>query len=154
MVREQLAPRLATIAVTAVLGWAGTASADDKPTSRVWLAADADHSTAGSAWGRLVIKDGMLTFHGPLADWRTPLSEVKRMSRVKGSDHRFEIETMSGDVLRISILGAHMLPVSPKNAIQLIERATREGTLPQRTMAAATAPAGITIIASPLRRGR
>ena len=129
MVREQLAPRLATIAVTVVLGWAGTASADDKPTPRVWLAADAGHSTAGSAWGRLVVKDGMLTFHGSLADWTTPLSEIKRMSRAKGSDHRFEIETMSGDMLRISILDAHMLPVSPKKAMQLIQRATRERSM-------------------------
>ena len=137
MVRHQLAPRLATLAVTAVLGCPGTASADDQPTQRVWLAADAGHSTAGSPLGRLVVKDGMLTFHGSLADWTTPLSEIKRLSRPKGSDHRFEIETISGDVLRVSILGAHMLPVSPKKAMQLIQRATREGGPVQRTMAAA-----------------
>jgi hypothetical protein len=143
MTRQQLAPRLATLAVTAVLGWTGTASADDKPTQRVWLAADAGHSTAGSPWGRLVIQDGMLTFHGSLADWTTPLSEITRVSRTKGSDHRFEIETMSGDVLRVSILGAQMLPVSPKKAMQLIQGAMREAPPMQRTMAAATAPAGI-----------
>jgi hypothetical protein len=141
MVRQQLAPRLATLAVTAVLGWAVTASGDT-PTQRVWLAADAGHSTAGPAWGRLVIKDGMLTFHGSLADWTTPLSDIARMSRVKGSDHRIEIETMSGDVLRISILGARMQPVSPKKAMQLIQRATREGAPVRRTMASATAPPG------------
>jgi len=134
-VHQQLAPRLATLAVTAVLGCPGTASADDPPTQRVWLAADAGHSTAGPAWGRLVIKDGMLTFHGSLADWTTPLSEIARVSRVKGSDHRIEIETMSGDVLRISILDAAMLPVSPKKAMQLIQRATREGAPVRRTMA-------------------
>jgi hypothetical protein len=143
MVREQLVLRLGTIAVTAVLGWADTVSADDKPTPRVWLAADAGHSTAGSPWGRLVTKDGMLTFHGSLADWATPLSEIKRMSKVKGSAHRFEIETMSGDMLRISILDAHMVPVSPKKAMQLIQRATRESAPAQRTLIAATAPAGI-----------
>jgi len=46
-------------------------------------------------------------------------------------------------VLRVSILDAHLLPVSPKKAMQLIERATREGPPVQRTMASARPAGGI-----------
>lgn len=99
--------------------------AQQAPTA-TWLAS----STYGAAedrtqLGRLVMKDGSLTYFGARAEWTTPLSEITRLSPVKGSDHLFDIETVSGRVLRLSIVGPQMLNESPKKAIRTIQRALR-----------------------------
>ena len=77
-----------------------------------------------------MVKDGTLTFFAPRTEWQTPLSSIKRVSRVKGSDSNFEIETETGDTLRLAILGPNLLTDSPKKAMQVIQRAVHETPKP------------------------
>ena len=81
-------------------------------------------------WGRLVVADGLLTFFAPRTEWQTPLSEIRRVSRVKGSDSNFEIETVAGDRLQLAILGPQLVAESPKKAVKVIQRAVRETPRP------------------------
>lgn len=120
-------PLRAFLRIAPLLGlllWPVAASADDKPTSAYWMAAASNSSTV--QWGRLVLKDGMLTFHTAQGDWQTPLSEIKRIVRVKDARRTFEIVTASGATLHLTILGAQMLPEPPQKAMQIIQRAVRE----------------------------
>jgi hypothetical protein len=105
-------------------------AADDKPTNGYWLVATAVPASNEIIWGRLVVKDGSLTFFAPRGEWTTPLAAITRVARVKGSDRRFEIETISGDVLRVAVLGPQLLTTSPKKAMQVIQRAVRETPRP------------------------
>lgn len=143
MARGFRAPAIAAMALTALLGLTGTASANDTP-ALVWMAINADHSSAGaSAWGRLSVMNGTLTFHGSRGDWTTPLANVRRITPIKDSQHAFAIETMSGDVLRLSILDQRMLAVSPKKTIQMLQRAVREAPAArQPVLSASAAPNG------------
>lgn len=103
-----------------------------------WLA-----STVGPSGeiilGRLVVRDGSLTFFAPRGDWTTGLADIKRVARQEGSNRGFEVETAGGEVLRLSILGPQMTAESPSKAMQLIQRAVSEA--PQSPALAATAPA-------------
>jgi len=110
-----------------------------EPQSGFWMASSSyGAGQTGNTWGRLIVKDGMLTFFASRGEWRTPVAEIKRVSMVKGSNS-FEIETLSGSVLRLSILGPQMLVESPKKAMQLIQRAVREAPASQRPAVSVTA---------------
>lgn len=122
---------------------ASAAASDDDPAQGIWLVSTSSPASNEVTWGRLVVRDGMLTFFAPRGEWRTPLAEIKRVSLAKGSNRNFEIETVSGDVLRVSILGPQLLVESPKKAMQLIQRAVREAPPVQRravTIASARGP--------------
>ena len=108
------------------------ASADDKPTSAYWMAAATNSSMV--QWGRLVLKDGMLTFHTAHGEWKTPLNEITRIVRVKDAKHTFAIVTASGATLHLSILGSRFLPEPPQKAMQIIQRAVRETPSPVVTV--------------------
>lgn len=111
--------RIATL--LGVIVCAAPASAGDTPATACWLAAASNGSNV--QWGRLVLKDGMLTFHTEKGDWSTPLHEIKRIVRVRHANQMFEIVPAWGATLRLSILGPQMLPESPEKAMQLIQRA-------------------------------
>jgi hypothetical protein len=112
----------------------------DQQRNGFWLAASTYASSdSGNQWGRLVLKNGTLTYHGARGEWKTPLAEIKRVSAVKGSEHLFEIETVSGRVLRLSIIGQQMVAESPKKAMRAIQRAVRTAPPAQRSTAAAAA---------------
>lgn len=128
---------LIAAALAVVLGLPSLASADE-PIQGQWLAAITDGNAAKAEWGRLVLRDGSLTFHGARVDWHAPVSEIKRVSAVRDADRVFEIETVSGDRLVLSILGQQMLKESPKKAMQLIQRAAREAA-PSTTLTVASA---------------
>jgi len=129
---------IAGIALAALfaLGVASATASGDDSVKRYWLVSTSDPASHEVIWGRLVVKDGMLTFFGLRREWKTPLSAIKRVSRVKGSDRGFEIETVTGETLRLAILGPQMLPESPKKAMQVIQRAARE--TPRPVVAVAT----------------
>ena len=117
--------------VLAVIVVASVTLAAQQAPAATWLAS----STYGAAedrtqLGRLVMKDGTLTYFGARGEWTTPLAEITRLSPVRGSDHLFDIETVSGRVLRLSIVGPQMLNESPKKAIRTIQRALRPSAPP------------------------
>ncbi len=133
---------VAVMALAAVLSTPVTAAADEKPVQGLWLATTGEAISA-NGWGRLVVRDGMLTFHGARGEFSTPLAVITRVSVVKGSANTFEILTVNGDRLQLSILTAQMLTESPKKAMQVIQRAVREAPAVQRpVMTVAAAPAG------------
>lgn len=109
---------------------AAAADAKNDPAKGYWLVSVSGPSTTEVIWGRLVVKDGMLTFFAPRGEWKTPLSEIRRVSRARGSDRSFEIETTTGEVLQLAILGPQMLTESPKKAMQVIQRAVRDTPRP------------------------
>ena len=129
---RQLSAVLSIATLLGILFWPVSATADDQPASAYWMAAATNSSTV--QWGRLVLKDGMLTFHTAHGDWQTPLSEIKRIARVKHSKQTFEIITATGATLHLSILGPQLLPEPPQKAIQIIRRAVRETPSPVVTV--------------------
>jgi hypothetical protein len=110
-----------------MLVWPTAASADEKP-AMVWMAAARNASTVH--WGRLVLKDGTLTFHTAQGDWTAAITEIRHVGRVKGIDRAFEIVTASGATLQLSILGPLLLPEPPNKAMQIIQRAMRQTPAP------------------------
>ena len=109
-----------------------TAFANDTPARAHWMAAAANSPTL--QWGRLVLQDGMLTFHTAHGEWKTPLHEITRIVRVKDAKHTFAIVTASGATLHLSILGARLLPEPPQKAMQIIQRAVRDTPVPVVTV--------------------
>jgi hypothetical protein len=81
-----------------------------------------------------VLKDGLLVFHTAQGDWKTPLAEITRIARVKGVDRTFEIVTVSGATLHLSILGPLLLPEPPQKAMRVIQRAVRAVPAPAVTV--------------------
>ena len=133
------------LAALVVLPVVTAAAAHDDPAQGFWLVSTSGPASSEVFWGRLVVKDGMLTFFAPRGEWKTPLAEIKRVSLAKGSNRSFEIETASGEVLRLAILGPQMLIESPKKAIQVIQRGVREAP-PMPRPAVTVAAAGGTSI--------
>ena len=119
---------LSIVTLPALLLSPASAWAGDKPTAAYWMAAATNSSPM--QWGRLVLKDGTLTFHTAHGDWTTPLHEIKRVVRLKDADRTFEIVTASGAALHLTILGPLMLPEPPQKAMQVIQRAVRETPVP------------------------
>jgi hypothetical protein len=115
-------------------------ASNDDPAKGYWLVSTAVPTSNEVIWGRLVVKDGSLTFFAPRGEWTTPLAAIKRIARVKGSDRSFEIETVNGDMLRVAVLGPQLLPASPKKAIQVIQRAVRETPRPLVTVTTTFGP--------------
>ena len=135
--QQQFSAWAATVAVLCVLGLPAPASANEKPVQTVWLASHATEPV-----GRLVVTDGTLTFYGARSEWSTPLSEITRVTAVKGSNDTFEIRTATGELLQLRVLTRQLGAESRKKAIQLIQRAVREVPPAQRPVLAAAAPAG------------
>ena len=134
-------PMRALLSIATLVGMlvcAVPASADDKPASAYWMAAATNQSTV--QWGRLVLKDGMLTFHTAHGDWQTPLSDIKRIVRVKDAKQTFEIVTGSGATLHLSILGPQLLPEPPQKAMQIIRQAVRDTPTPVVTVTTTFGP--------------
>jgi hypothetical protein len=128
---------LIAAALTVVIGLPGLASADE-PVQGQWLAAITEGHGVKAEWGRLVLKDGSLSFHGARDDWHAPVSDITRITIARDAERSFRIETVSGDVVVLAILGPHMLKESPKKAMQLIQRAVRESA-PSTTLTVASA---------------
>jgi hypothetical protein len=133
---------LSIAALLGILVCPVTASADEKPASAYWMASVSNSDTV--QWGRLVLKDGMLTFHTSLGEWKAPLYQIKRIVRVKDTKQTFEIVTSSGAALHLTILGPNMLPESPQKAMQVLQRAVSRATPPAApvTSVAANAAGG------------
>jgi hypothetical protein len=125
------------IAVALFVGLPTSADAQSK-NEGTWLAAAAQSPAGASSWGRLTLRDGMLTFASNRAEWQKPLNEIKRIAESSRADRTIEIETYSGETLFVSILGQQMVTESPRKAMQIIERAVREapGARPVLTAAA------------------
>ena len=123
MTRPALRAVLRIALLLAVVVWPAPASADEKPVVAYWLAAT---SHGGNVqWGRLVMKDDTLAFFTTESTWKTPLAEITRISRVRGSQ-QFQIMTVTGSVLQLSILGPQMVPEPPHKAMQMIHRAIKD----------------------------
>lgn len=130
------------LAVALFLGFPTVAAAQGKTAQGTWLAAAAETGTTGSSWGRLTVKDGMLTFAATGIEWQRPLTEIKRVSESSRIDRAIEIEAVNGDKLLLSILGQQMIVESPRKALQILERAVREAPATARTAMAAAAGSG------------
>lgn len=131
------------LAALFALPGASSAASNGEPAQGFWLVSASTPASNTVTWGRLVLKDGLLTFFAPRGEWTTPLSAITRVSSTKGSNRSFDIETESGDVLRLSILGPQMLVESPKKAMQLIQRAVREAPPVQRPVVTVAGGTGI-----------
>lgn len=121
---------------------ASAAAAGADPATRCWLVSTSAPASNEVIWGRLVVKDGMLTLFAPRGEWQAPLSAITRVSRVKGSDRIFAVETVTGEVLRLAILGPQMLIESPKKAMRVIQRAVREAPPAPRPVVTVTTAFG------------
>lgn len=122
---------LIAFAASAPAAWAGPNDA----AGTVWLASVTGDPTVG----RLMIRDGALTFATPQREWQVPLTEIARVTVAKGDDRSLDIATITGEKLRLTIRGPQLLIASPKPAVQRIQRALREAPA-RRPMLLAAAP--------------
>ncbi len=130
----------AAIAFAMILGVPAGSAAQGKAAFGTWLASAVD-APAGT-WGRLTLKEGVLTFASTNMEWQKPLGDITRVAESRRADRALEIEAQNGEVLLVSILGPQMMTESPRRAIQIIERAVREAPAVRRTAAAAAAGGG------------
>lgn len=102
--------------------------------------ASAPDAPAGDRWGRLTVKDGVLTFASAKLQWQVLLSDITRVAESESGDRILQIESRNGEVLSVAILGPQLMIDSPRKAIQAIERAVRD--TPTKTRATAAAAVG------------
>lgn len=139
MARSQQARWFAVALVAALsLALPAPTAAQSNPT---WMASAPD-APAGDKWGRLTVKDGLLTFASSKAEWQVPLSDITRVAESETANRILEIEARSGEVLSVAILGPQLTIESPRKAKQMIERAVRETPAKTRATAAAAAAGG------------
>lgn len=101
-------------------------NASDNNESGWWMAASGPQpSVSGTNWGRLILKDGVLTFHAATTEWKIDVTDIKRISMSEASDRLFEVESFTGETYYVAILDANMLVDSPRKAVQVIQRAMR-----------------------------
>lgn len=117
-------------------------SAAQQPNQGTWLASATAADAQEATWGRMTLKDGVLVFSAANLNWQSPIADIKRVTERKGPARQFTIETASGDVLHVSILGLQMLPESPRKVMQTIERAVRSTPATRGTVAAVAAGGG------------
>lgn len=127
-----------TLAAFLSLGLPAAAAAQSRAT---WMASAAD-APAGDKWGRLTVKDGLLTFASSKVAWQVPLSDITRVAESEIGAQTLEIEARNGEVLSVSILGPQLTIESPRKARQTIQRAVRETPAKTRATAAAAAAGG------------
>jgi hypothetical protein len=93
--------------------------------SYTWLAASSSEPTIGSAWGRLIMKDGVLAFRSTDSEWDIPVTEIKRAAVSAQSDKLLVIERNDGALRYVAIIGTSMLVDSPRKTLDAIQRAMR-----------------------------
>jgi hypothetical protein len=113
------------LAVAIIAALPRATSAQSPKASVLWLASAATSPGDDAEWGRLMLKDGILTFASTTSTWETPLNEIKRVSESTRARNTIEIETLNGEKLMVSILGRQMVTESPRKAMRTIERARR-----------------------------
>ena len=103
---------------------AAAAQSTDSP-SLTWLAASSTEPAISSAWGRLIMRQGMLSFRSTDVEWEVPVSEIKRAAISEQSDRLMIIERADGSVYYVAIIGSSKAVESPKKAVDMILRAQR-----------------------------
>jgi hypothetical protein len=121
----------AIVILAAILGIGAqrVSAADTEPGTGLWMAASGpEPSISGTNWGRLILKDGVLTFHASNNEWQLAVSDIKHVAISDVSDQIFEVESYSGERYYVAILGPNLLVDSPRRALQVIQRARRVTT--------------------------
>jgi len=101
------------------------AASADEPVSGIWMAASGAEPGVGTNWGRLILRDGVLTFQSPSMGWKLSIAEIKRVTISEQSDRLFVLESVAGETYYVAILGQNLVSESPRKAMQVINRALR-----------------------------
>jgi hypothetical protein len=117
----RLAVMAGFIAAT-LLATPDVAKGDDAPRG-VWLAGLGEKTSAGSNWGRLILRDGVLTFNSSATEWQLGIADIKRASI--GPSEQLVVETVTGAIHYVTILDARMTAGSPRDALKVIQKALR-----------------------------
>ena len=119
-------PRLvaaAALLVCAQLMMVPAADAGPNEDARgLWLASAGSQPIVGTNWGRLALRDGVLTFSSPNTEWQLALSEITRVAIGESSNRLMVIEG-AGRTYYVAILGQQMLVESPRQAVAMIQKA-------------------------------
>jgi hypothetical protein len=115
---------LALLATAVVVTPLAATGKEDNPV-RVWMATSNSEPAVGNLWGRLVMKDGMLTFSATSEGWQIALADIRRAAMSAQSDKLIQIDTVRDETFYIAILGQNMVVESPRSALDLIRRAQR-----------------------------
>jgi hypothetical protein len=104
---------------------ATVSAAGDEPTTGVWMAASGASADDRTNVGRLILKDGVLSFQSTNVEWTLAVSDIKRVAISEESDRLFVLESVSGETYFVAILGQNLLVDSPRRAMQVIQRVAR-----------------------------
>ena len=113
---------MAALIAAALLSTPGSAHAVDAPRG-IWLAGLGEQASTGANWGRLMLRDGVLTFSSSTTEWRLSVADIKRASI--GPSDQLVVETLTGAVHYLTILDARMTADSPRDALKIIQKALR-----------------------------
>ena len=113
---------MAAFVAAALLTTPGLATAGDAPRG-VWLAGLGEQTSTGANSGRLMLRDGVLTFSSSSTEWQLPIAEIKRASI--GASEQLVVETVAGAVHYVTIFDARMTVDSPRDALKVIQKALR-----------------------------
>jgi hypothetical protein len=92
----------------------------------VWMAASNRQPLVGHNWGRLTMKDGVLTFHGADDEaWQMAIADIRRVAVSAESDKLLVIETVRDERFFVAIAGIKMVVSSPRKALDAIQSARR-----------------------------
>ncbi len=124
--RRLLQAALVVVAgVLAVVATPTLAAAEGDRVVAVWMASDLSSGIGGESWGRLVLRDGMVSFRSVdgRQGWDLLLADTNRVQQSKTHSKAVEIESVTGQVYVVSILDSQMLVDSPRRAMRMISGA-------------------------------
>lgn len=104
-------------------------ASDDQP-ARLWMAAASEQpGIIGTDWGRLILKDGILSFQSAQTEWSIEVAGITRVEISKESKNQLEVEYGGGNTYYVAILKANLLVESPGKAVGLIREAMGSAVL-------------------------
>jgi hypothetical protein len=114
----------AALLATALLTMPGPAAAQGDESPRgVWMAGSGPQASGGANWGRLMLRNGVLTFHAATTEWQLAVADIKRAAI--GPSDQLVLESVTGEAYSLTILDARMMADSPRDALKIIQRALR-----------------------------
>lgn len=121
----RLFTRLAVLVALFAAVPATVSAAGDELTAGVWMAASGADANVRTNLGRLMLRDGVLSFQSTSVEWTLAVSDIKRLAISEQSDRLFVLESHSGETYFVAILGHNLLMDSPRRAMQAIQRVLR-----------------------------
>jgi hypothetical protein len=120
----RLAATALFVAATQLITAPAVIAAPDEYRS-AWMAASGTEPGFSANWGRLTLREGVLSFESTNTEWQLPLADIKRAAISEQSNQVIVLEGTTGEKYYVSIHGPQMTVESPRKALHVIRKALR-----------------------------